>query len=573
MQLLAAATGTSAGPLITWLNEIRGVHPVGAAVFVLAVVAACGLLLGKVQVRGIGLGTAGVLFAGIIFGHFGFTIDHATIEFVRDFGLVLFVYTIGMQVGPGFVTSLRKEGLPLNLMATAIVLLGAAVTLGVAAIWKIDIAAAVGLFSGATTNTPSLGAAQQALKSMSLADPTRMELPALGYAVAYPFGIIGIIGSMIAFRAFFRIDPDREAKAFREAQRAGEKPLGRMNIEIENKNLNGVAIRELPGKSELDVTISRIRYAGENEVHAATGDMPVHVGDTVLAVGSAEHLEKFQLIVGRRSTADLMKAPGEVTFRRVVVTRSEALGRTIRQLGFNEAYDVTITRIIRAGTEMPAIGALELQFGDMLNLVGTKEDIDRAAAEVGNSSKALNHTNFVAVFIGIAFGILIGLHPINIPGVPVPVRLGVAGGPLLAAILLSRLGRIGPIVWHMPETANTALRELGILLFLACVGLKAGEHFVEVVSGGDGVRWMTAAIFITVVPLLAVGAFARLFLKQNFMNVCGLLAGSMTDPPALAFANTTAGSDAPSLSYAAVYPLTMLLRIVVAQLIVLVFVH
>jgi len=561
------------GVLSTWLHELARVHSVGAALLVLAVVAMLGLWLGRLKIRGVGLGVAGVLFAGIFCGHFRFTIDHTLIEFVRDFGLVLFVYTVGLQVGPGFITSLRREGLPLNLMAAAIVLIGAGATLALASLAKIDVAAAAGLFAGATTNTPALGAAQQAMDSLQLAEPARMELPGLAYAVAYPFGIVGIILAMIFFRIVFRVNLAREAERFREEHRHAGERMERMNIEVENENLNGVAIRDLPGKNELGVIVSRVRFAGETEVHTARGEMQLHVGDTILAVGPAANLEQFRLIAGSRSTTDLMKAPGDVTFRRVVVTRREALGKAVRELGFNELHGVTVTRVVRAGVEMPASASLRLQFGDVLQVVGGEADISNAAREVGNSSKALNQTNFVAVFIGIALGVLLGLHPFEIPGVPVPVRLGVAGGPLLAAILLSRLGRIGPVVWYMPDNANIALRELGIILFLASVGLKAGEHFFEVVSGGGGLLWMGAAAVITLLPLLLVGAFARLVLKHNFMNVCGLLAGSMTDPPALAFANSAAGSDAPSLAYAAVYPLTMILRIVVAQLLVLLFVR
>jgi putative transport protein len=557
---------------MSWLQQVHAIHPVAAALLALSLVAALGLALGRVKVRGISLGIAGVLFAGIFCGHFGMSIEPTVLEFVRDFGLVLFVYTIGLQVGPGFFTSLRREGLPLNLLAAAIVLLGAAGTLVIAFVWKVDVAAAVGLFSGATTNTPALGAAQQALKGLALADPARVELPALGYAVAYPFGIIGIIFSMILFRGVFRVKPEREAEEFRREHHTGEEHLERMTIEIENENLNGVSIRELPGRNELGVVVSRIRFAGEQEVHTARGTMPVHVGDTILAVGAPAQLEKFRLITGMRSTADLMKAPGKVTFARVVVTKPEALGRTVSELGFNKIYGVTVTRVARAGVEMPP-QAVRLQFGDVLRIVGGEADIARAAQEIGNSMKALNHTNFGAVFVGIAVGVLVGLLPLQFPGVPVPVRLGIAGGPLLAGIFLSHFGRIGPVVWYMPENANTALREFGIVLFLACVGLKAGAHFMEVILRGDGLLWMGCAAAITLLPLLLVGAFGRLVLKLNFMNLCGLLAGSMTDPPALAFANATAGSDAPSVAYAAVYPLTMLLRIVVAQLLVVIFVR
>ncbi len=564
-------TMADGGLLFNWLQEIQSIHAVAAAVLVLALVAALGLGLGKVKIRGVGLGVAGVLFSGIVFGHLRLSLDHTTLEFVRDFGLMLFVYTIGLQVGPGFFTSLRREGLPLNLMAAGIVLLGAGITVVLALVAKIDIAAAVGLFSGATTNTPSLGAAQQALKGLALADPSRLELPGLGYAVAYPFGIVGIILAMILFRVVFRVNPQHEAEAFRKEHQNGEDHLERLNIDVENENLNGVAIRDLPGRRELDVTVSRIRFAGEEEVHIAKGETPVHVGDTILAVGPPSQLAKFRLITGRESKVDLMKVPGEATFRRVVVTRVEAIGRQLRDLRFGQAHGVTITRLVRAGVEMPPSPGVRVQFGDVLQVVGREADIEQAARDVGNSSEALNRTNFIAVFVGIAFGLLLGLQPIHLPGVPVPVRLGVAGGPLIAAILLSRLGRVGPIVWYMPDNANIALRELGIVLFLACVGLKAGEHFIEVISGSDGLLWMASAIVITLLPLLLVGALARLIWKQNFMNICGLLAGSMTDPPALAFANMTAGSDAPALAYAAVYPFTMLLRIVVAQLIVLFF--
>ncbi len=557
----------------SWLSEGHVAQPMAYAVLVLATVAGLGLALGKIKLRGIGLGIAGVLFAGIFVGHFQVGIDRAVLEFGRDFGLVLFVYTIGLQVGPGFFTSLRREGLPLNLMAAAIVFLGAGCAVAVAYVWGIDLAAAVGLFSGATTNTPSLGAAQQALKGLALVDSARLELPALAYAVAYPFGIMGIIFSMILFRGIFRVNLEREAKSFGEAHRLGSPGLERLTILMENENLNGVAIRDLPGKSELGIIISRIRFAGETAVQTARGDMQVHVGDTVLAVGTAGQLKKFLLITGRQSASDLLNAPGEVTFRRVVVTRSEALGKTVREIGFDQAFGVSVTRVTRAGLEMPANGSVRLQFGDVLQVVGHEEDIARAALEVGNSSKALNYTNFVAVFVGIAAGVLLGLLPIHLPGVPFPVRLGIAGGPLIAAILFSQIGRVGPVVWYMPDNANIALRELGIVLFLACVGLKAGEHFVEIVLSSHGLVWMAGAVVITLLPLVLVGLFGRLILKLNFMNLCGLLAGSMTDPPALAFANSTAGSDAPALAYASVYPLTMILRIVVAQLLVVIFVH
>lgn len=389
--------------------------------------------------------------------------------------------------------------------------------------------------------------------------------------MAYPFGIVGIILSMTLLRALFRIDAKREDAAFRSGQQTDCAPLERMNVEIQNPNLAGAMIRDLPGRREMGVIVSRIQYADESDVKSAHGKTIVHPGDALLAVGTAEALEKFRLIVGRKSGCDLMKAPGLVTSRRVIVTRTSMLGRSMRQLGLNHLYGVTITRVTRADIEMPTIPDLRLQFGDVLQVVGDDASIERVAATLGNSFKELNHTNFVSVFIGIGIGIVVGSIPFHIPGMPTPVTLGVAGGPLVVAILLSQIGRIGPVVWHMPESANIALRELGITLFLACVGLKAGAHFLEILVRGEGLHWMAYGAVITLAPLLIVGWLGRAAFKLNFMNLCGLLAGSMTDPPALAFANSIAQSDAPSIAYATVYPLAMLLRILVVQIIVLAF--
>ena len=561
---------------MTWLLHLHETQPIAHALLVLTTIGACGLALGNLRVRGLGLGVAGVLFAGIGFGHLRLGVDHAILEFVRDFGLVLFVYTIGLQVGPGFFTSLRKQGLPLNLLAAAIVLLGAGLTLLIAFVGKVDIAAAVGLFAGATTNTPALGAAQEALHSLAggmSIDAARLELPAQAYAAAYPFGVVGIISTMVLLRVVFHIRPEKEAEEFQAHQRDGEANLERMSIVVENPNLRGVMIRDIPGRAEFRVIISRIQFVGETEVTPAHGETLVHPGDVLLAVGSAEALEKFLVVVGRKAQRDLMKAPGHVTFRRVVVTQPEVLGRSVRQLGLNQLYGITVTRVVRAGVEMTAVPALRLQFGDLLHVVGEEAGLKRVSEVLGNSLKALNHANFIPIFIGMALGLALGCLPIAIPGFSAPVKLGVAGGPLIVAILLSRIGQIGPLVWYLPANANLVLRELGIALFLACVGLKAGEHFFEILLHGDGLLWMGSAAFITLVPLLAVGCFARYFLKLNFMNLCGLLSGSMTDPPALAFANASAGSDAPAVAYATVYPMTMVLRVLLAQLIVLVFLH
>lgn len=554
---------------MNWLSDIARLSPIAHAVLVLACVVSAGLALGSVKIKGVGLGAAGVLFIGILCGHLKFTLTPDILAFVRDFGLVLFVYTIGLQVGPGFVTSLRQQGLPLNLMAAAIVLLGAGVTVLMAWLLRIDLAAAVGIFTGATTNTPALGAAQEALKSLPALAPERLGLPALGYAVAYPFGILGIILAMLAIRWMLRPDIAGEAEAFHREQRRDHLTVERMSILIRNPNFNGLKLHQLPAKDKLDLVISRVKHLGEEEVVGAGGQTVLHLGDIILAVGTRASLDEFCLIAGQQSPVDLMHAPGRVTYRRVVVTQKEMLGQSLRELQLNQRFGVTLTRVTRADVELSARADLRLQFGDMVQMVGEEADIARAAEFFGNSVKELNHTNLIPIFVGIIFGVLLGMYPFQLGSMPTPVRLGLAGGPLLVAIILSRIGRIGPLLWYMPANANALLRELGIALFLACAGLKAGEHFFQILREGDGLKWMLCGAAITLVPLLLVGFAARWLGKLNYLNLCGLLSGSMTDPPALAFANAVTGSDAPSVAYATVYPLTMLLRIVVAQLLVL----
>lgn len=555
-----------------WITKMSELNPVAWAVLVLTLTGALGLLFASVKVRGVGLGIAGVLFAGIILGHFGFHIEKEILEFVREFGLILFVFTIGLQLGPGFFASLRKQGLKLNVLALSVVLLGVVTTLVfVHKVLGIDLVAALGLFSGATTNTPSLGATQQTLKSLGEAFADKATLPSLAYAVAYPGGVFGIIFVLLLLRFGFRINPEQEADAYRKEQRKGVDPLERMNILVKNSNLEGLAIGDIPGRREISVVVSRVKRLGAPEVQTATDQTVLHQGDIILAVGSKKNLEKFRVIVGVECDANLHKAPGRVVSRKVVVTHKAVLGKTIDQLELDERYSVTVTRVSRTEIEMTALPELALQFGDTVQLVGEEEAIAKATKELGNSVHALNETNFIPIFLGIALGVLLGMVPFHFSGIPVPVKLGIAGGPLVVAIILSRIGRIGPMVWYMPANANLAFRELGIVLFLACVGVKAGEHFFEKVFTHEGLVWLGGGFAITVIPILIVGIVARAFMKLNFTAISGLLAGSMTDPPALAFANAVCKSDAPSVAYATVYPLTMLLRIVSVQILVLIF--
>ena len=554
-----------------WFIDLSIAQPVAYAVLILACVAVLGLAVGHVKIRGVRLGVAGVLFAGILFGHLRLTIPLETLVFVRDFGLILFVYTIGIQVGPGFFSSLRRQGLPLNLLAAGIVFCGAILTIAISRLLHIDMAAAVGIFAGATTNTPSLGAAQEALKQSPGFDPSQAGLPALGYAAAYPLGIVGIILAMVILRRVLRIDPANEARAFGLEQISAHEPLRRMSIRVRNSNLSGLKLHQIPGRDALGVIISRVKYLGETEVTVANSDTVLHEGDLLLAVGAPDRLKEFCLIVGAESPEDLMETHGPVTFERVIVTRKAILGKTIRELELTQHHGVAVTRVTRADIEMTAVPALKLQFGDMLQIVGKEADIATVASVLGNSVKDLNQTHFMPIFIGIGLGILLGLCPVSFPHMPMPVRLGLAGGPLIVAILLSRIGRIGSMIWYMPPNANLALRELGITLFLACAGLKAGEHFFQVLFTAQGLLWMACGSAITLAPLLLAAWVGRAFMKMSFTNLCGLLAGSMTDPPALAFANAINQSDAPSVAYATVYPLTMLVRILAAQLLVVFF--
>ncbi len=552
--------------------SVSSLDPLSTAysLVLLTVVSAAGLAMGAVKIRGIGLGSAGVLFMGLLAGSLGFSLDHSVLEFLRELGLMLFVFMMGLQLGPGFFASLRKAGVRLNALAIIIVLLGFLCTWLCGVIFHIEPGARLGLFSGATTNTPSLGAAQQAMLAAHAPD-SQLALPALAYAASYPVGIVGIILTLLLLRKIFRIDVAKEARDFEKAQHTGIEPLERLSVIVDNTHLDGLALRDLPGRRETRVMISRLQRAGTEEPITATEDSVVHTGDHLLLVGTAPNLMQFQRIVGTASDRDLMDGSSAISFRRVVVTNPKILGKSIADTGLDQLYGVTATRIVRAGVEMTAVPDVRLQFGDFLHVVGNAKGIDSASAALGDSLKALNQTQFIPVFLGLALGVLLGLIPLAIPGLSAPLKLGLAGGPLVVAILLSRVGRIGPLVWHMPANTNVAFRELGIALFLSCVGLGAGPKFLATVMSRDGIIWASSAVLVVLIPLLAAGIIGRRWLRLNYIDLCGLLTGSMTDPPALAFANNLVGSDSPSIAYATVYPLTMLARILMAQTMVHLF--
>jgi len=550
-------------------QSLASSEPAAFAILLLAVVIASGLVIGHWRWRGLKLGTTGVLFSGLLFGHWGFHLDEKLLGFVREFGLILFVFTIGLQLGPGFFSSLRRDGLRLNGLAAAVVVLGVGLTLLLPWLVRLDWPAAVGLLAGATTNTPSLGAAQQTVNSLSPPLGDRAALPALAYAVAYPGGILGIIGSLLLLRLLLRVDLAREASVFRSAQSQGSESLERQTLRVTNPRLIGTTLGSIPGLKELGVTVSRVRRANEAAVELAGDQTPIELNEELLVVGTRHSLNEFSRVVGPPSRHDLLAAPGGIQSRRIVVTRRAVLGRTLGELSLHAHYGVVVTRLARNEVEWTAGSHQRLRFGDVVQVVGSESALEKAADGLGDAVHELHETQFVPLFAGIALGVLVGLIPMALPGIPSAIRLGLAGGPLIIAILLGRLGHWGPLVWHMPLNTNLAFRELGITLFLACVGIKAGAQFFQTVWSTQGLIWLLSGLIITTIPLLVVGFCARRFFRLNFLTLSGLLAGSMTDPPALSFACGIARSDAPTGAYASVYPLTMILRILSTQLLVL----
>ena len=546
---------------------------IALTVSVLALVAVVGLWIGNVKIRGVGFGIGGVLFGGIIVGHFvdqaGVALSSPMLHFIQEFGLILFVYTIGIQVGPGFFASLRVSGLRLNLFAILIVILGGLVTAVLHKLFNIPLPVVLGIFSGAVTNTPALGAGQQILRDLGVPFEV-VDQMGMSYAMAYPFGICGILLTMWLVRLFFRINVEKEAQRFEESSGNGHANLHTINVRVENPNLNQMAIQDVPMLNSDNIVCSRLKR-GELLMVPAPGTL-IQAGDLLHLVGRPEDLHNAQLVIGQEVATSLSTRGTDLKVERVVVTNEKVLGKKIRDLHVKQRYDVVISRLNRAGVELVASSSASLQFGDILNLVGRPEAIDAVAAELGNAQQKLQQVQMLPVFIGIGLGVLLGSIPLFIPGFPAALKLGLAGGPLIMALILGRIGSIGKLYWFMPPSANLALRELGIVLFLAVVGLKSGGDFVATLTQGEGLSWIAYGIFITAIPLLTVGILARMLAKMNYLTLCGMLAGSMTDPPALAFANNLhATSGAAALSYATVYPLVMFLRIITPQLLAVLF--
>lgn len=546
---------------------------IALTVSILALVAVVGLFIGNVKFRGVGLGIGGVLFGGIIVGHFvsqaGMTLSSDMLHVIQEFGLILFVYTIGIQVGPGFFASLRVSGLRLNLFAVLIVIIGGLVTAILHKLFDIPLPVVLGIFSGAVTNTPALGAGQQILRD--LGTPMAMvDQMGMSYAMAYPFGICGILFTMWMLRVIFRVNVETEAQQHESTRTNGGALIRTINIRVENPNLHNLAIKDVPILNGDKVICSRLKR--EETLKVPSPETVIQLGDLLHLVGQPADLHNAQLVIGQEVDTSLSTKGTDLRVERVVVTNENVLGKRIRDLHFKERYDVVISRLNRAGVELVASSDISLQFGDILNLVGRPSAIDAVANVLGNAQQKLQQVQMLPVFIGIGLGVLLGSIPVFVPGFPAALKLGLAGGPLIMALILGRIGSIGKLYWFMPPSANLALRELGIVLFLSVVGLKSGGDFIHTLVDGEGLSWIGYGALITAVPLITVGILVRMLAKMNYLTMCGMLAGSMTDPPALAFANNLhPTSGAAALSYATVYPLVMFLRIITPQLLAVLF--
>ena len=544
-----------------WLGELFTGNGIATAVIVLALTIAIGLLLNRIKFGSVSLGVTWVLFVGIVLSHFGLTINPEICHFVKEFGLILFVYSIGIQVGPSFISSLRDGGIKLNMLAVLIILLGCCICYVIHLATGESLTTMVGVLSGAVTNTPGVGAAQSVVGEQA-------STMATAYAVAYPLGVVGIILSMLLIRWIFRIKIDREAS---KATRSDAPRTVRVDVRVTNHAIFGKTIEEISRITRSNFVVARI-FDHENQQRIASGQTQLQENDILRIVVSSQEVELVQSLIGdvvKVDAAEWGSASSHLEKRRIVVTKPELNGKHIGDLHIRENYHVTITRVVRAGIELVATYELRLQMGDVVVVVGRANDLDQVSTILGNSVKRLDRPNLFPIFIGMFLGVLFGSIPIAIPGIPMPVKLGLAGGPLIVAILLAKYGPKFKLVTFTTNSANMMIREIGISLFLAAVGLGAGEGFVEAIANG-GYWWILFGFAITVLPLLIVGIIARKGMKMDYFTVMGLMSGAMTDPPALAYANTVATNDRAAVAYATVYPLTMFLRIFTAQILALI---
>lgn len=555
-----------------WLiNLFTATDSVAHIALLYAIVIAVGVYLGKIKIGGISLGVTFVLFAGIAAGHIGFTATPSVLSFLQEFGLILFVFMIGLQVGPGFFESFKRGGITLNALSTTVIILNIAVMFACYYVFfdtsnPNNLPMMVGTLYGAVTNTPGLGAANEAL--VSVFKDGNIPQIASGYACAYPLGVLGIIGATIALRYICKISIDKEEEKLdeEENENGAVKPHF-MNIEITNSYLEGKTIAQVHNFLNRDFVCSRLLHDGH--VITPTGSTVFHIGDRVFIVCAENDAEAIIAFIGPEIEVDWKKQDEPMVSKRIVITRPSINGKTLGQMHFSSAYGVNVTRITRHGMDLFASSNLSLQVGDRIMVVGLEGAVNRVASVMGNSVKRLNAPNIATIFVGIFVGILFGSIPVAFPGIPVPIKLGIAGGPLIIAILIGRFGYKAHLVTYTTTSANMMLREIGLVLFLASVGIKAGDGFVETIVQGDGIKYVYTGFLITIIPILIVGTIARLKYKLNYFTIMGMIAGTYTDPPALAYANATCSKEAPAIGYSTVYPLSMFLRIFTAQIIVL----
>lgn len=554
-----------------WLNELIWGKGIGHSILLMSFVIAAGIQLGKIKIFGVSLGVTFVLFVGILMGHFGITIDPGVIHFFQEFGLILFVYSVGMQVGPGFFSSFKQGGVTLNMLACGIILLGVVTTVIIHFVTGIPMSTMVGILSGAVTNTPGLGAAQQAYTDMyGVADHTI----ATGYAVAYPLGVVGIILSTIIIRYAFKVSFQKENEQLEKEEAAHTHGAIPVSLIVKNPAVFGKSVGELSTLLEhREFVISRIWRDSDKKIDIVSSATVLHENDKIFVITTETDAETLKTFIGEEINMERkqwIRMESQFINRRILITKPELNGKRLGDLQLRKLYGINITRVNRAGMDLVARPNLTLQVGDRVNVIGTEASVANVEKVLGNSMKRLNEPNLIAIFVGIGLGIILGSLPIWIPGIPQPLKLGLAGGPLVVSILISRFGYHYKLITYTTQSANFMLREIGITMFLACVGLGAGNGFVDTIVNG-GYAWIGYGFIITLLPLLIIGFIARKFCKINYFTLMGMIAGSTTDPPALAYSNATAGNDAPSVGYATVYPLSMFLRVVTAQLLILFF--
>lgn len=561
-----------------WLLELFEPNNLSlpSTIILYSVVIFTGIYLGKIKIFGVSLGVTFVLFVGLLLGHFGYTTSPEVLNFLRDFGLILFIFSIGMQVGPGFFSSFKEGGIRMNLLALLGISLNVAVMLAIyyvqgGAEGSTSISQMVGIMQGAVTNTPGLGAAQQTFLQVVPDGGNVSQQMSMGYAAAYPLGVIGIILTMILIKVIFKIDNAKETAELEAESNNSELAPHMMTLRVTNDLIDGLNMLKLHTLISADYVVSRIEQP-DGHVIIPTSKTEVHLGDLCLIVCQAQDEEIFNRFIGPSVEKKWEMEQGPVVSRRVLVTRTEYNGVKLGSLHLHDGYLLNVTRVNRAGMDLVASPGLRLQMGDRLTVVGKLTDIDNLAAKLGNSMKRLNEPNLITMFIGIFLGIVVGCIPLQFPGMTVPMKLGLAGGPLIVAILLSAYGHKIHLVTYTNSSANLLLRELGICLFLASVGIAAGKNFAATVFTPEGATWVLYGFAITMIPLLVMGIVARAKYKMNYFTICGMISGSYTDPPALAYGNKIANNDAPAVSYSTVYPLTMFMRVVAAQLVILFFI-